>query len=136
LARGESKASTADAIEYPLTILDILVQESHSERLRFKYGPKPSLPTAMFAYALADYWKRTNADRQAMEFREIVRSEGSPAFVFKLDDDSVLSYLDHIGEVTDGAIVFQDTALIRRVVKQRESPIDTWGILGTYYGSR
>jgi len=136
LARSDEKTDMCDVIEYPLTVLDLLVREAHSQRMRFEYGPKQSLPAALFAYALAEHWNRTNAERQAIEFREIIRAEGSPALIFKLDEDSVLSYLDHVGEVTDGAMVFQDTALVRRVVKRKQIQIDSAAILEAYYDTR
>ena len=125
-----------DAIDCPLSNLGILVQEPDSERLRFRTGPKPTLPAAIFAYALAQYWDMRNNKSKTLEFREISRAEGSPGLIFKLDQESLLGYLDALKDVTSGYMIFEDTPLVRRVVRTEEQSIDPLLFLGDYYGNR
>ena len=133
LPRRERTFNGNDPMECPLTGLDILVQEPDGERLRFKIGAKLSLPPAVFAYALATFWNQKCCERQMLELRQIVGTEGSPAQVFKLDEDSVLCYLDGMRDLSNGAIVFEDTAQVRRVVKRDESPLDPIALLEANY---
>lgn len=135
LSRNHGKDNIDDSVECPLNSLGILVQESDSERLRFRIGPKASLPAAIFAYATTEFWNQSNNDRKTLEVREIIRSEGSPGSVFKLDQETVLEYLDRLEEVTRGDMTFEDTALVRRVVRLTETPINTMSLLEHYYGS-
>jgi hypothetical protein len=125
-----------DTIECPLSNLGILIQEPDSERLRFKTGPKTTLPAAVFAYALAQFWDKRNNRGKALELREIMRSEGSPGLIFKLDQESMLGYLDALKDVTSGYMIFEDTSLVRRVIRLRESACNPMSFLEDYYGSR
>lgn len=136
LPRREDRAALNDPIECPLTTLGILLQEPDGERLRFGVGPKTTLPPAVFAYALAEFWNQTSPERSTLQLREVLRSEGSPALVFRLNEESVLCYLDSLTDLSAGHMVFEDTALVRRVVKQDESPIDSNRFLEAYYGSK
>src|SRR4030042_4302869 len=99
-SRKSEKVGIDDIIECPLTSLNILIQEPDSERLRFRVGPKESLPPAVFAYALIQFWNLTNHDKRTLELREILRSQGSPGLIFKLDQETALNYLDRLKEVT------------------------------------
>ena len=130
------KSRSDDALECPLTSLELLTQEPDGEELRFRVGPKNSLPPTHFTYALAEFWKTSRRTAMTLEFRDVMMSEGSPALVFKLDEDSVLGYLDSLKEVSHGDLVFEDTALVRRIVRNRRSEISTMHLLEAYYGKR
>jgi len=136
LSPRQNKTSSSDSIECPLTNLDILLQEPDGERLRFRVGPKPSLPTAVFAYALLEFYNQGYAGRNTIDLREIMRSEGSPALIFKLDEESVLDYLDNLKDTTAGGLIFEDTALVRRVVKTKEGSMDSMALLEMYYSGK
>lgn len=125
-----------DVIECPLSNLGLLIQEPDSERLRFKTGPKTTLPAAVFAYAIAKFWDKRNNRGKALELREIMRSEGSPGLIFKLDQESMLGYLDALKGVTSGYMIFEDTSLVRRVIRPREAECNPISFLENYYDSR
>jgi len=131
---GESKVN--DSIECPLANLNILVQEPYTDRYRFVIGPKPSLPPSVFSYAILEYWDQTNTHRDTLELREIMRSEGSPVLIFKLDEESVLSFLDNIHTVSMGCVLFEDTPLVRRLVRKHQHEVDPLTILENYYESQ
>jgi len=136
LSPRADKAHIDDTIECPLSNLGILIQEPDSERLRFRIGPKTTLPSAVFAYALAQFWDKRNNGGKVLELREIMRSEGSPGSIFKLDQESTLGYLDALKGVTSGYMVFEDTSLVRRVIRPLESACNPMSFLEDYYGSR
>lgn len=134
--RREGLISGDDPIGCPLTTLGLLVQETDGDRLRFRVGPKHSLPAHIFAYALVDFWQTTAGDRDTLEVREVMTSEGSPALVFKLDEDSVLSYLDQLQRVSGNAFRFDDDPLGRTIVKQDETPLSPTSLLEAYYAHK
>ncbi|MEI6914098.1 MAG: DUF4007 family protein [Armatimonadota bacterium] len=136
LPRRTDLANGDDPIECPLAGLGILVQESDGERLRFGVGPKPTLPIGVFAWALAMFWNQTCCESPILELHEITNREGSPALVFRLDEDSVLNYLDDISRVSKGAMRFDDTALVRRVVRPEQTPLDAMAFLEDHYCDR
>jgi len=136
LARREEAANGEDPIECPLTTLGLLIKEPYTDGLRFQVGPKPTLPPAIYAYALAEFWNYLGPDRRILEFSEVMGAEGSPSIVFLLDWDSIVRYLDKLAVVTDGAMVFEEDYEIRRVVKRDEGELDSLAILEAYYDGR
>jgi len=130
------KYTNENTLGCPLTDLELLIQESDSERMRFNIGLKPSLPPELFAFTLAQFWNQRNHNAKTLDLREILSSEGSPSLVFKLDQDSVLLYLDQLERVTTGKLVFQDTSLVRQVAMQTSSLEDSLYILENYYGGK
>ncbi len=98
---------------------------------RFSNKQKPGLPASVFAYALADFWDKHHARQETLSLREIVHGEAAPGRVFRLDEDATLSYLDALSHVTDGALFFADTALVRQVVRRKS--VDPLTLLETYY---
>ena len=77
-------------------------------------GPKKTLPDALFAFALIQYWEQTHAFA-VLPFEKIVHDYGSPGRVFKLDDNSVGERVHAIEEVTRGALVWTDSGGVRQV---------------------
>jgi len=133
IQRRDASVAGEDPIGCPLTTLGLLVQEPDGDRFRFRVGPKHSLAVEVFAYALIEFWKTTAGDRDTLEVREVMTSEGSPALVFKLDEDSVLSYLDQLQLVSGGALKFIDTPLTRSIVKEGNVALDPMVFLEAYY---
>ena len=79
LARREEAANGEDPIECPLTTLGLLIKEPYTDGLRFQVGPKPTLPPAIFAYALAEFWNYLGPSRRILEFSEVMGGEGTPS---------------------------------------------------------
>ncbi|PQV65267.1 Protein of unknown function (DUF4007) [Abditibacterium utsteinense] len=113
--------NSEDGLDSPLRELG-LIRPGFEYHLRFNVGPKPSLPPAVFAWALVSFcgWKAPRA--ATISAREIAHAEGSPGVVFKLDEDSTLAYLDTLADLTDGALRFEDTPLVRQVVMDAKAP--------------
>ncbi len=85
------------------------------EILQFDHGPKQGLTGAVFIYTLFDYWQRNSPESKTLSLRTICLGRMSPGTVFKLDENSVLGYLDQVEELTHGMVSFIDTADTRAV---------------------
>ena len=132
---GRARSSGSDdELSCPLSTLALLVQEPDGDRYRFQRGPKPTLPPAVFAYALHEFWAWRDSDRDIMDIRDIIGAEGSPGLVFKLDEDSVLWYLEALHKTTGGAMVLDETQLVRHVVRNHDQELEPMGLLEAYYG--
>ena len=130
-------ATLEDSLDCPLTGLQILTpigSETSRPRYRFNNKPKPTLPPAVWIYALLDFWKRRFPHQETLSLREIVHGEASPGRVFRLDEDASLAYLDALGELTANAFVWSDTALVRQV--SRRASMEKNVLLDTYYARR
>ena len=95
-----------------------LLQEVHKGQYAFRRGPKATLHDGLFAYALLDYWESSAQGLSSMAFEAISYGEGSPGRVFKLDEDSVAERLMALSDLTDGYLMWTDTAGLRQVHKQ------------------
>lgn len=134
-------ASTPEeTFDCPLASLGLLVPivpkksdngKKQATLYRFSSKQRPGLPPSVFAYALADFWNKHHARQETVSLREIVHGEGAPGRVFRLDEDATLGYLDGLAHVTNNALFFADTALVRQVV--RREPVDPLTLLETYY---
>jgi hypothetical protein len=84
-----SKVSNEDVAEPVLTELPLVQSVNNSAgTLTFRRGAKPTLPDALFGYALIEFW--TGKERGAvLSFDRIAHDYGSPGRVFKLDENSV-----------------------------------------------
>jgi hypothetical protein len=120
-----------ETLDCPLTNLSLIMETGESNGFRFNNGPKPGLPLSIFVYALVDTWDKRHRGQDTLSLREIVHGHGSPGRIFRLDDDSVLSYLDEIGGLTHGCLSFIDTAMVRQVA--RRGAISKEEVLDAYY---
>lgn len=111
---GRSSDAGEDAAEPLLAELGLIRDARLSGQYEFVRGPQPSLPDAIFAVHLQRYWKRLG-EQPTLTAESIAYGPGSPGRVFKLDEDSVVTRLTGLGDLTDGAFVWTDTAGLRQV---------------------
>ena len=118
VAPSERGQNAEDGLDCPLRELGLLRPAlGNQQQYTFAVGPKPSLPTAVFAWALLKFWDWKYAGNTTIAARDITYAEGSPGVVFKLDEDSTLAYLDQLEALTNGNLRFEDTPLVRQVVR-------------------
>ena len=61
-----------------------------------KRGPKPQLDVDAFAFALNDYWQGTAESSRSLSVRSLLVDRLSPGVVFRLDEGSLLGYLEEL----------------------------------------
>ena len=120
-----------DAAEPLLAELGLIREARVGGWHEFVRGPKPTLPDGIFAYALAEFWEAKGGST-AISAEQICYSPGSPGRVFKLDEDSVVTRLMEIDEVTSGAWRWTDTAGLRQI--QRLDDVDPMRLIARAYG--
>lgn len=126
--RGDSL--NEDAAEPLLAELAIIREARLGGWYEFVRGPKPSLHDAVFAFALGDYWVRSGG-LTTLTAEQVCYAPGSPGRVFKLDEDSVITRLMRLGDLTDGAWQWVDTAGLRQI--QRSAAFDPMTTLRLAY---
>lgn len=115
------KDSREDVAEPVLSELPLLqTQNNATGTIRFRRGPKPTLPDALFAYALIEFWM-SRGGGAVLAFDTIAHDYGSPGRVFKLDENSVGERVVAIEDITKGAIVWSDSSGIRQLNKTSEA---------------
>lgn len=114
-AKARSSASSEEGLDCPLAELG-LIRSSREERIyTFMIGPKPLLPAEIFGYALLQFLPQIAQHRRTVAVDECLYHPGSPGQAFKLDENSVVSYLEALEEKMSGSIRLQETAGLRQL---------------------
>ena len=113
----------ADDAAEPLLAELGLITEGPAGLFHFRRGAQPSLPDAVFAFALAEFWDcwetKTKSTQNTLSFEAIAHDYGSPGRVFKLDEAAVADRLLNLEALTHGALRWSDSAGLRQVSRTR-----------------
>ena len=120
-----------DTFDCPLVELNLITNSSDGPTYRFYRGPKDALPTEIFAATLSKFWDVHCSGNDSLAFAQIAYAPNSPGQVFKLDEDTLVEYLDSVEELTGGALRYDETAGVKQVYRDRE--IDWMELLHRYY---
>lgn len=115
-AKTDSKSGAEEASDSLLIELG-LISEDKRGLYTFKRGHKPSLSARFFAFTLAEYWHLHHNDSNQLSFDLIAYHDFSPGKAFKLDDESIMEYIDQIEALSDGIIRWSSSAGIRQLVR-------------------
>jgi hypothetical protein len=131
-ARAEIAEETFDC---PLQELGLIQASPDGEFFRFAIGPKPSLPAAVFVFALNEYFSTNKSDQNTMSVQEclygVTNGPQSPGQAFKLDENSLVEYVEAIGDMTKGALVLDETAGLKQIYRREK--IDSMRLLEMFY---
>ncbi len=116
VARGDGGE---DAAEPLLGELGLVRESRLSGQFEFVRGPKPNLSDGVFALALWRFWRRWHSTSPTISVEQASYAPGSPGRIFKLDEDSVLERMTRMDRVTEGALIWSDTAGLRQVARVR-----------------
>lgn len=135
-AGGKKHAVAEETFDCPLIQLNLVRTSPDGELYRFAIGPKPSLPSAVFAYALHDHFERRQSRTETMSIQECLYGEASPGQVFKLDENCLIEYVEELEDSMEGCIVLDETAGLKQIYRRKA--FDPLKVLGDYYngGSR
>jgi hypothetical protein len=133
-ADGAAKKVLAEeSFDCPLQALNLIQLCPDGELYRFAIGPKPSLPSAIVAFAINEFFDRTRGDRNTLSIQECLYGPNSPGQVFKLDENTLIEYLEEIEGATRKGVMLDETAGLKQVYRRR--PLDAFLLLDNYYGT-
>lgn len=119
-----------DTLECPLTELGLL-HELDDGVLAFNRGEHPTLPTAVVAFAVFDYWQRHSSHKKTMTFDQLAYRPGGPGRVFRLTENALTDHLEAMEKLTSKAITYDVTAGLRQVYMRKD--VDTDSLLRQHY---
>lgn len=125
-----AEAVHEDAAEPLMAELALVREAKVGGWYEFVYGPKPSLPDGIFAYALSEFWEREGG-ASSLSAERVCYDPGSPGRVFKMDENSVISRMVNMERVTSGGFVWTDTAGLRQI--QKVKPVDRDALISAAY---
>lgn len=133
MPKGSSTKETLpeDTFECPFQELNLIQPSPGGELYRFAIGPKPSLPAAVFGFAFDQYFRDMRQTQSTMSVQQCLYGKGSPGQAFKLDENSLIEYVEELGELTGGELALDETAGLKRIYRRNE--FDALELLRQYY---
>jgi len=104
-----------DSLNCPLAELGLIRSVPEERLFSFVIGPKSLLSAEIFGYALFLYLKPIAERQRAVAVDDLLYKAGSPGQAFKLDENSVVAYLETLENLTNGQIGLHETAGIRQL---------------------
>jgi hypothetical protein len=130
-SRSSEVKFAEESFDCPLVELGLLQRLRDGETYQFAVGPKPGLPAEVFGAALFEFLEEKGS-RETASVHECVYGKGSPGQAFKLDENSVVEYLEELHRMTDGAVELDDTAGLKQIYRRRQG--DWRVLLDQYFG--
>lgn len=130
-SKHNEKSLVEDTFDCPLTELGLIYPLQDGESYQFAIGEKPSLPAEVVAYCLLQYLEKNRKDRPSIAVNECIYGSESPGQIFKLDENSMVAYLEEIQELTEGALELDDTIGLKQVYRRQE--LDAEDLLKSYF---
>ena len=116
----KDKSHLEDTFSCPLNELVFLHQLRDGVSFQFNIGPKKTLPAQIAGYALLKYISSAQSHRKTISISECLFNAGSPGQVFKLDENSLVEYIEELYKLTDGAIALDETAGLKQIYSRNE----------------
>lgn len=128
---GNPRAVLEEGFGCPLHELRLLQASPDGELYSFSMGGKPTLPSAVFGYALLQYFESVRQGQNTMSVQECLYGMGSPGQAFKLDENSLVAYIEDVERLSRGCIAMDETAGLKQIYRrQRMEPA---ALLDRYY---
>ena len=103
-----------DTLESPLSELGLIRESSSLKSYRLVRSEHRTLPTTVFAYTLVEYLA-ARSGAKSVTLEDLSFGAGAPGRIFCLNERGLLSRLEQLESLTDGAIVFDETAGLKQV---------------------
>ena len=117
--RGAAWGAHEETADSPLAELGLLRPIGGRDRFQLMRGPKPTLPSTVFAWALWRFFTdRGNAQTASVE--SLAYEAGSPGRIFVLDEQDLVQRLSMVEADTGGAFRWSETAGLRQVVRTKQ----------------
>lgn len=123
-----------DTFNCPLVELRLLHLQPDGVTYQFAIGPKPTLPVEIVAIVLFFFLDQIGGTRQTLSIHECLYQPLSPGQVFKLDEASLMDYIEELESLTAGDVTIDETAGLQQLYVRR--PLDWKGLLEQYFRAR
>ena len=125
-------AVVEESFDCPLVELNLIVELPENNGYEFQRGKKETLPDQFFAATLLAFWDACFFEREALPFSELMYAPLSPGRIFRLDEDTMTTYLETLTKFTDSALQYDETAGLKQVFRHRD--LNQMELLEGYYG--
>ena len=127
-----SDSVAEETFDCPLVELNLIAELPDGDGYEFQRGDKETLPIEVVAWALDTFWKNRFSRRESLSFSDLMYTASSPGRVFRLDEDTMTTYLENLEQLTDGAFHYDETSGLKQVYRHRD--FNQMELLERYYG--
>lgn len=120
-----------DVLDCPLAQLGLVTESRERQSCQLVRGAHDSLPVEIFAFALAEYVAHRTSQAPTLTLEDLLFADGAPGRVFCLSEQGLLRRLDGLERMTDGGVVFDETAGLKQLYLHRMPNPDD--LLERYY---
>ena len=121
-----------ESFDCPLVELNLITELPENIGYEFQRGEKETLPSQIFAATLVAFWDFCFSEKEALPFSEVMYAPLSPGRIFRLDEDTMVTYLENLNELTKGALQYDETAGLKQVYQYKN--LNQLELLKKYYG--
>lgn len=123
-----------ETVDCPLVELGLLQELPGRAGYALKRGEQPTLPDAVFAYALASQLIARGQETKTITLDDVAFAPGSPGRVFCMSEEALLTRLERLEAITNGGVRYDETAGLRQLYVS-ELPVPM-ALLGVHYSPR
>ena len=120
-----------ESFDCPLAELNLIAELPRSDGYEFQRGEKETLPIEIVTATLIAFWDVCFSDADTIPFRELMYAPLSPGRIFRLDEDTMTIYLEHLEQLTDSALEYDETADLKQVYRRKD--LNPMTLLKRYY---
>ncbi|MCY3744389.1 MAG: DUF4007 family protein [Candidatus Poribacteria bacterium] len=132
-SRHNSDTAVAEeTFDCPLVELNLLAELPDRDGYEFQRGEKESLPIEIVVATLVAFWDARFSATAEMSFRELMYDPLSPGRIFRLDENTMILYLERLEDLTDSALRYDETADLKQVSRHKD--LNPMEFLERYYG--
>jgi len=118
--KNNSNGIAEDNLDCPLAELELIRYMPEYELYHFNIGPKSTLPVEIFGYALLLFISSLSRQHSTIALEECMYKPDSPGQVFKLDENSVVEYVNEIERKFSGKLRLIETAGLNQIYLSEE----------------
>ena len=113
--KSKSNGLSEDNLDCPLADLDLIRFMPEYDLYHFNVGSKPSLPVEIFGYSLLEFIITSSQQRSTVALEDCIYQPDSPGQVFKLDENSIVEYLEELERLFAGNLRLIETAGLSQI---------------------
>lgn len=121
-----------ESFDCPLVELNLIVELPDGNKYEFLRGEKENLPVEVVAATIDAFWTLRFSEEGPLPFSELMYAPLSPGRIFRLDEDTMTTYLEDLAQCTKGALQYDETAGLKQVYRHED--LNTRELLKRYYG--
>ena len=134
-SRHHANASVMEeSFDCPLVELNLIIELPDGDGYEFQRGEKETLLVEVFTATLIAFWDACFSERETLTFSELMYKPLSPGRLFRLDEDTMVRYLESLENLTNSALRYGESEGVKQVY--RRSNLNPMELLKGYYEQR